>query len=128
MSKRRHVRRPAPKRPPASAARSVRFRVALGVVATAGLLFAFVFPTSSWWDQRRELHETERRVELLRFEADQLERERDRLRSDEEVERVARERFNLVKPGETAWAIVPGPDPTPTPVHPGAESDTEIDR
>jgi hypothetical protein len=38
-----------------------------------------------------------------------LEAEAKRLESDEEIERIARARFNLVKPGEEAYAIVPVP-------------------
>jgi len=105
-----------------SARRSVRFQIVLGVVVLVGLAFVFVFPTSSWWEQRQEIRRAEQRVELLRSERENLERERDRLSSDEQIERLARERFNLVKPGETAWAVVPGPE---TPAEPPPASAAE---
>ena len=29
------------------------------------------------------------------------------MQSDDEIERLARDRFNMVQPGEQAWAVVP---------------------
>ncbi len=34
--------------------------------------------------------------------------------SDAEIERLARDRFNMVRPGEQAWAVVPGAATTTT--------------
>ena len=35
----------------------------------------------------------------------------DTLKTDEEVERLAREQYNLVRPGEESYAILPPPPP-----------------
>jgi len=94
--------------------RSNRLRFALGLVGLVGLLFAFVFPTRTWLDQQSQTRNVENQIELLRSETEQLADERARLESDAEIERIARERFNLVKPGETAWVIVPPPTTAPS--------------
>jgi len=101
--------------------RSNRLRFALGIVGVVGLLFLFVFPTRTWLDQRRQTQEIEQQVELFRAENQKLQEEQDRLQSDQAVERLARERFNLVKPGEQAYVIVPAPTTTTTEPQDGDE-------
>ncbi len=84
-------------------------------------LFVFVFPIRSLLAQRQETAAVHDRLELLRDQGDRLADEAERLQSDAEVERIARERYNLVRPGETPYAVVPVPEtaaPTTTPPAP----------
>ena len=76
-----------------------------------GVLFAFVFPTSALLDQRATLQASEHRLSVLKEQRERLARESKRLLSASEVERLARDRYNMVRPGEQAWAVVPGVDP-----------------
>jgi len=103
--------------------RSTRPRVALGVVVLVGLLFVFVFPTRTWLEQQRQTRDVEEQIGLLQAENEKLEEEQERLRSDEAVERLARERFNLVNPGEQAYVIVPAPTTTTTPIPPDGDGE-----
>ncbi|MBA2325908.1 MAG: septum formation initiator family protein [Actinobacteria bacterium] len=73
-------------------------------------LFVFVFPIRTLLAQRQETNMVRDRLELFREQSDQLADEAERLQSDAEVERIARERYNLVRPGETPYAVVPVPD------------------
>ena len=73
-------------------------------------LFVFVFPIRTLLAQREEHRQIRDRLELLREQSDQLAKESERLESDAEVERIARERYNLVRPGETPYAVVPVPE------------------
>ena len=82
-------------------------------VVLVGLLFLFVFPTRTYLGQRQELDSAERRVEILSKENEELAARVERLNSDAEIERLAREQYNLVKPGEEAYAILPAPQPDP---------------
>jgi cell division protein FtsB len=82
-------------------------RLVLAVLLFVALLFVFAFPIRTLLAQRRETGRLRDRLELLREESDQLEREAERLGSDAEVERIARERYNLIRPGETPYVIVP---------------------
>jgi cell division protein FtsB len=81
-------------------------------------LFVFVFPIRSLLAQRRETQAVQDRLELFREQSDRLADEAERLQSDAEVERIARERYNLVRPGETPYAVVPVPETATTTTRP----------
>jgi cell division protein FtsB len=85
--------------------------VLLGL-AVVGALFAFVYPTRTFVEQRREVRSAERRLEVLQRTTRALERDNARLASDAEVERRAREDYGLVRPGETPYVLVPAPPTT----------------
>lgn len=94
---------------------SSKARIAVASVVFVGFLFGAVFPTRTYLAQRGEIAAATERLELFREQNRRLEAEARRLQSDEEIERIARARYNLVKPGEEAYAIVPVPG---TPVLP----------
>ena len=77
-------------------------------------LVAGVFPTRTYLHQRDEIATAEDKVQVLTAENAKLAQQVERLHTDSEVERLAREQYNLVRPGEEAYAILPGPaDPEP---------------
>jgi len=84
-------------------------------VVLVGLLFLFVFPSRTYLAQRQELSSAEGRVQVLTRENEELASRVKKLNTDEEIERLAREQYNLVKPGEEAYAILPAPQPDPPP-------------
>lgn len=99
---------------------SSKARIVVASVVFIGILFGAVYPTRTYFAQQRDLRAAEHRLELFRQQNGRLEAEAERLQSDEEIERIARARFNLVKPGEEAYAIVsvppaPGQVPGPPP-------------
>ena len=96
---------------------SSKARIVVASVIFIGILFGAVYPTRTYFAQQRDLKAAEHRLELFRQQNGRLEAEAKRLQSDEEIERMARARFNLVKPGEEAYAIVSVP---PAPGAPGA--------
>jgi cell division protein FtsB len=84
-------------------------------VVLIGVLFLAVFPTRTWLEQRRERDAVAERVAVLREQNRRLEQRASQLHTDTEVERLAREQYNLVRPGEEAYALLPaGPAPSPT--------------
>jgi cell division protein FtsB len=89
----------------------------LGALVVVGGLFAFVYPTSTYLRQRAELGQAEERFDRLVEETNRLERESEKLQGDAEVERIAREQYGLVFPGETPFVLVPA---TPTTTLPPA--------
>lgn len=106
------------------------------VVAGAVLvvfLVAGVFPTRTYLRQRDEIASAEEKVAVLSVENAKLAARVEDLYQDGEVERLAREQYNLVRPGEEAYAILPGPaDPEPTgpapaPVRPEAPKRSFLD-
>jgi cell division protein FtsB len=96
---------------------SSKARIVVASVIFIGILFGAVYPTRTYLAQQRELRAVDDKLELFKQQNGRLEAEAKRLESDEEIERIARARFNLVKPGEEAYAIVPVP---PKPGAPGA--------
>ena len=85
-------------------------------VVVVGVLFLAVFPTRTWLDQRRQRDTVAERVSVLREQNRRLQARARQLHTDAEIERLAREQYNLVRPGEEAYALLPaGPAPAPTP-------------
>ncbi len=86
----------------------------LGAVALVVFLAVGVFPTRTYFGQRQLISAETERVQILTAENSKLTAQVDKLHTDAEVERLAREQYNLVRPGEEAYAILPGPaDPQP---------------
>ena len=100
---------PRAQRRRAQRAQNNRYRphaAALGLIVVA-LLVSSLYPARTLVSKRH-------RVEALRNESAALDRKiaelrqrRDALQTDEEVERIAREELGMIRPGETAFALVP---------------------
>ncbi len=86
----------------------------IGGAALVVFLVAGVFPTRTYLSQRDEIASAADKVEVLSGENAKLAARVEQLHTDAEIERLAREQYNLVRPGEEAYAILPGPaDPGP---------------
>lgn len=126
-------RRPAPT---AKKAQTQPRRVArrlwpfLASVVVVGILVVGVFPTRTFLAQRAALSRAEEQLAVLEEQNDELDRRADLLRSDAEIERLARERYNLVRPGEEAYAVLPPPGSptTSSSLPPLGDADSEGDR
>lgn len=86
------------------------------------VLVLFVFPTRTYLDQRHQLALATQRLKVLNEANAQLSSQADKLHSSAEIERIARDRYHLVRPGEQAFAILPAPSSAapPGPVHQAA--------
>ena len=102
----------APKRPWWRLLRVAWLIVASPVVL--GVLLWFVFPSRTYLDQRRQLAAAAAHVHVLADQNAQLSAQVEQLHTDAEIERLAREQYHLVMPGEQAYAILPAPLPTTT--------------
>ena len=78
----------------------------LGLVILAVFVFG-VFPTGSYVDQRQQLDDAEDELTELQAVNEELEAQIIRLESDSEIEREAREEFNLVLPNEERYLVLP---------------------
>ena len=78
-------------------------------IVLIGAVFVFVFPTRTYLGQRASISHSEKQLEVLGEQNKDLEKRAEDLQSDAEVERLAREQYNLVKPGEQAYAVLPPP-------------------
>lgn len=103
--------------------RPVRFLVILIAVILAGGL-AGIFPFHQIIASDRAIALAERQLDALVEENRRLEQQVVALASPEEVERLAREHFGLVMPGEIGFVSVPSPGPevdTGPDTYPGGE-------
>ena len=94
-------------------------RIAVAFLVLVGVLFLFGFPARTYLDQSRALASTSDRLKVLDKSNKALADRAAALHSDAAIERLAREQYNLVRPGEQAFAILPGPA-APAPDHPAA--------
>jgi cell division protein FtsB len=97
-------------------------RTALFLVVLVGLLFAFVYPTRTFLDQRSETNRARTQLAVLRSENAKLEQQTKELSRDDVIAQIARERYGLVKPGETSFVILPTPTTTTVAPAPSPES------
>jgi len=81
-------------------------RAVLTLVILAVFVFG-VFPTGSYMEQRNELKRAVHELEQLEAENQGLQERVARLESDEEIERVAREEFDMQFPDEESLLILP---------------------
>jgi cell division protein FtsB len=96
-----------------------RAGVAVAALALIGVLALAVFPTKAWLDQRHLHTALVAQEAALTAENQSLQARTDQLRSDAEIERLARQ-YNLVKPGEEQYFILPRPGSQPAAAAPTA--------
>ena len=103
----------------------------LGSVGLAAALFLFVLPGRTYLEQRHSLAAAQTRVKVLADEDNRLAERAQKLQTDAEIERLAREQYGLVKPGEKAFAILTPPGPaasTPAASTPAAPAPKDKDK
>jgi cell division protein FtsB len=66
-----------------------------------------VFPARTLLSQRQKTDRQRKTLELLQQQSRKLEEESRQLQSDAEVERMAREQYGFVLPGERPFVVVP---------------------
>lgn len=81
--------------------------MAMLMVAGVIVVGVAVLPMRTWFHQRELIAETEVERSAILSEVARLEGELELLQTDEEVERLGRENFDLVKPGEESYRILP---------------------
>ena len=91
-------------------------RATLLLTLVIGVLVLSIAPARMYFDQRDELARLEHLSSALERENAQLEARAEQLRDEEFLERLARQCLGMVKPGETAFVVVPeegAPAPPP---------------
>ncbi len=102
--------RPRPRRMPSPPVRRMvwgpRTRVAVASLALVAMMFLFVFPTRSYLAQKRQIGKAAHAVKVLEAQNEVLAKQASLLKTKSEIERLAREQFNMVLPGEQAYNVV----------------------
>ncbi len=86
-------------------------------LALVGVLALSVFPAQAWRHQRQEREALIAQEAALTAANQVLQARVDQLRTDDEIERLARQ-YNLIKPNEEAYFILPQPTVPPPAVPP----------
>lgn len=101
--------RKAPSRRDTAPGRRVLVGLAVSVVFV-GFLLVGVFPTRTWLAQRDELGQREAELAAIRAEEADLEEQAEVLQDPDEIERIAREEYGMVLPGEKPYRMLPAPE------------------
>ncbi|HWH35493.1 MAG TPA: cell division protein FtsL [Acidimicrobiales bacterium] len=96
-----------------------RLWVVLVTLAFVAVLVVAVFPTRTLLAQRASLNRVEEQLEVLDEQNRRLEERARRLGDDAEIERLAREEYHLIRPGEESFVVIP--DPAAEPLAPPAD-------
>jgi cell division protein FtsB len=93
--------------------RRARAWLLVSVLALLGVLLLAGFPARAWVAQRQERERVAAAGRDLAAQNRRLEDRARLLQTDSEIERLARQDYNLVRPGEEAFAILPPASPAP---------------
>lgn len=81
---------------------------AIFAVALIGVAYLAVFPAHTYFAQQNDLNATRTQLAIIRATNDTLNARVTALGSDDEIERLAREKYGLICRNEDAYAILPG--------------------
>ncbi|WP_462418173.1 FtsB family cell division protein [Kytococcus sp. Marseille-QA3725] len=90
----------------------------LGAVLLAAWIA--VPPFTGWWTQRAEIQDVRQEAEAEKARTHELESERAKLRDDEHVQELARERLDYAEPGEKRYHVITRGEEA------GSEADQEV--
>lgn len=87
--------------------------LAVILLTALAITMAGVFPFRQMLAQGRQVEQTRTQYETVATENRRLEEQIEVLNTPLEIERIAREQYGLVRPGETALRAVPSGEPPP---------------
>jgi cell division protein FtsB len=86
--------------------------VVITCLSLAVLVGLAVVPVRTWLSQKEKTRQAEAEISRIDQDIASLERQLDELQTDAEIERRARQDFDLVFPGEESYRILPSePEP-----------------
>jgi cell division protein FtsB len=89
--------------------------VLLVIVTIVAVALFLGSPARAWWSQRDEIGSLESDLDSQDFINEELLERTERLGTDEEIERLAREQYGLVRPGDESYVVMPPPGGTAEP-------------
>jgi cell division protein FtsB len=96
-------------------------KIALAVLVIGGAMYLFIFPARTYLAQKQDIAVQEHTIAALQAEDSKLASESHALQGAPTIEKIARQEYGLVKPGQQAFMVVPArtkpaPAPPPPPV------------
>ena len=85
-----------------------------GLVALVllGLGALALLPTRAWLNQRTQIADAQRRLAAMQVENERMAAKVAGLQQPDDIAKEARSQFNLVRPNEASYAMLPAPLPT----------------
>jgi len=83
----------------------------LALLVSLGLVASGVLPVQQYLEREIRATDAEDRLAVLESENATIRSDVDALQSDQEIERVAREQYGFVRPGETGYVVITPDDP-----------------
>jgi cell division protein FtsB len=93
-------------------------KMALVLLVLGGAMYLFVFPARTYLAQKQSIAAEARTVAVLKAEDAKLAAESSALQDNATIEKIARQEYGLVKPGQQAFMVLPAtsrPEPPPPP-------------
>ena len=103
----------------------VRAGPVVAASALLGVLGLAVIPAQAYLEQQRHRDGLATTIASRTAQNQALQERAERLATDAEIERLARLNYNLAKPGEEVYAILPTATPPPPPPPPPARDEAE---
>lgn len=86
-------------------------KIGLGLLVLLGAVYLFVLPARTYLAQKHDITLQEQTISALRTENSKLTAQRSALQDDAVIERIARQQYGLVLPGQEEFMVVPSPGP-----------------
>jgi len=109
--------------PPSRRRKRSRWRGAmfLALLVSLGLVATGVLPVQQYLEREIQVTDAEQRLAALEAENDAIGSDVDALQSDQEIERVAREQYGFVRPGEIGYVVI-----TPEGIEPDGQEPSPV--
>jgi Septum formation initiator len=101
----------APAKRPRSLARTGTWSGLIALVLL-GLGALALLPTRAWLNQRTQIADAQRRLAAMQIENERMAAKVAGLQQPDDIAKEARSQFNLVRPNEASYAMLPAPLPT----------------
>lgn len=103
--------------------------IVMAFLVVVAIVMAGIFPYRQILAQERIVDLKQTQLSALEAENHRLRAEVDRLQTADEIERLARERFGFVRPGEVQYVVAwdDEPEPAPLPSPPAAATTADED-
>jgi cell division protein FtsL len=77
----------------------------LVLLTVIAIMFIYVYPIRAYYATSKKQQTEQRKLDILKKANADMRKERSKLSTDGEIERIAREQYHLVKPGEEAYIV-----------------------
>ena len=77
----------------------------LVLLTVIAIMFIYVYPIRAYYDASKQQQIEQHKLDVLKKANTLMRKDRSNLSKDSEIERIAREQYHLVKPGEEAYIV-----------------------